>query len=55
MVKKIYYEDDGNILIDLKIEQLINRVEGKKERKFVNLMIEIIVSITLKQLHEESN
>lgn len=30
-------------------------LEREKEQKFVNLMIEIIVSLTLKELYEEGN
>lgn len=48
-------EKDGNLLIDGRIEQLKIDMEEEKELKFVNLMIEIVVSLTLKQLHEESD
>ena len=48
-------EEDDNLLIENKIGQLKNDLEEAKEQKFVNLMIEIIVSLTLKQLHEESD
>ncbi|WET02715.1 hypothetical protein P0R33_23495 [Flavobacterium sp. YJ01] len=30
-------------------------LESEKEKKLVNLMIEIIVSLTLKELYEESD
>ena len=48
-------EEKDNELIDKDIEQLKNDLEVVKEQKFVNLIIEIIVSLTLKQLHEESD
>lgn len=52
---KTMIEEDDNLLIENKIGQLKNDLEEAKEQKFVNLMIEIIVSLTLKQLHEESD
>ena len=48
-------DKDSNVLVDAKIEELKNELEKQKELKFVNLMIEIIVSLTLKQLHEKSD
>lgn len=48
-------EEKDKVLIDQKIEKLKYDLEVAKEEKFVNLMIEIIVSLTLKQLHEESD
>jgi len=48
-------DKDSNALVDSKIEELKNEMEKQKELKFVNLMIEIIVSLTLKQLHEKSD
>lgn len=48
-------EDFDNEHIDREIEQLKNDLEDTKEQKIVNLMIEIIVSLTLKQLNEESD
>ena len=37
------------------ISKIYDEIEKEKEEKFVNLMIEIIVSITLKQVYEESD
>lgn len=37
------------------ISKKYQELEREKEEKFVNLMIEIIVSITLKELYEEGN
>lgn len=44
---------------DLKNDQLILKtyddLEREKERKFVNLIVEIIVAITLKEYYEKSD
>lgn len=48
-------EEIDNNLIDNKIEELKNDIENEREQKFVNLITEIIVSITLKQLYEEGD
>ena len=37
------------------IAKIYDDIEKEKEQKFVNLLIEIIVSITLKQVYEESD
>jgi len=37
------------------ISEIYDETEEEKEQKFVNLMIEIIVSLTLKELYEESD
>jgi hypothetical protein len=37
------------------ISKIYDEIEREKEEKFVNLLVEIIVSITLKQVYEESN
>lgn len=37
------------------ISKIYDEIEKEKQEKFVNLMIEIIVSITLKQVYEESD
>jgi 7,8-dihydro-6-hydroxymethylpterin-pyrophosphokinase len=37
------------------ISKIYDATEQEKEQKFVNLMIEIIVSLTLKELYEEGN
>lgn len=42
---------DNDRIISEKLEEL----EQEKEQKFVNLMIEIIMSITLKELYEEGD
>ncbi|WP_348799362.1 hypothetical protein [Flavobacterium adhaerens] len=42
---------DNDRIISEKLEEL----EREKEQKFVSLMIEIIVSITLKELYEEGD
>jgi len=41
--------------IDEKILKTYDEIEREKEEKFVNLMIEIIVSITLKECYEEGD
>jgi hypothetical protein len=41
--------------IDGKILKTYDETEQEKEEKFVNLMIEIIVSITLKECYEEGD
>lgn len=42
---------ENNDIVSKKYEDL----EREKEQKLVNLMIEIIVSLTLKELYEESD
>lgn len=37
------------------ISKIYDEIEREKEEKFVNLLVEIIVSITLKQVYEESD
>ena len=37
------------------ISKIYDDIEKEKEQKFVNLLIEIMVSITLKQVYEESD
>ncbi len=37
------------------ISKIYDEIEREKEEKFVNLLIEIIVSITLKQVYEEGD
>ena len=41
--------------IDEQILKTYDEIEHEKEEKFVNLMIEIIVSITLKECYEEGD
>lgn len=48
-------KDNNKVLIDKKIKELKKEIEDKKEQKIVNLFIEIIVSITLKEYYEKSN
>lgn len=48
-------EDNVKDLIELKIKELKNNFEEEKEHKFVILLTEIIVSITLKELYEKSD
>jgi hypothetical protein len=40
---------------DLSISKVYDEIEREKEQRFVNLMIEIIVSITLKELYQEED
>ena len=42
-------------LTDEKILKTNDEIEQEKERNFVNLIIEIIVSITLKEYYEEGD
>ena len=46
-------EQEDKSLIDGKIEELKFDIEKLNEQKFVNLLIEIIVSITLNELNEK--
>ena len=48
-------EKEKTAEIDEMILKKIDLIEQEKELKFVNLMIEIIVSITLKQYYEKGN
>lgn len=48
-------EDNVKDLIEGKIKELKNNIEEEKEHKFVILLTEIIVSITLKELYEKSD
>ena len=41
--------------IDEYMSKNYEEIEQEKEQKFVNLMIEIIVSLTLKELYEEGD
>ena len=38
-----------------RVQKHIRQKEQEKEQKFVDLMIEIIVSLTLKELYEEGD
>lgn len=44
-----------NEFLDDNIEALKKNIEEDKELKFVNLLTEIIVSVTQKQLYEEGD
>lgn len=48
-------ENEDKCLIDGNIDELKNCIAKEKEQKFVSLLIEIIVSITLNELNEKSN
>lgn len=48
-------EKEGTCLIDKAIAKTNDEIEQEKERNFVNLIIEIIVSITLKEYYEKSD
>lgn len=37
------------------ISKIYDEIERENEEKFVNLLVEIIVSITLRQVYEESD
>ena len=37
------------------ISKIYDEIEREREEKFVNLLVEIIVSITLKQVYEKSD
>lgn len=37
------------------ISKAYDKIEREKEQRFVNLMVEIIVSMTLKELYQEEN
>ena len=37
------------------MSKIYEELEREKEQKFVNLMIEIVVSLTLKELYEEGD
>ena len=48
-LKEEQFENDDNV------SKNYEDLEREKEQKLVNLMIEIIVSLTLKELYEESD
>ncbi|MFV8369461.1 hypothetical protein [Flavobacterium sp. LB2R40] len=49
------YEDIKQTDIDEYISKNYDEIEQEKEQKFVNLLIEIVVSLTLKELYEEGD
>ncbi len=52
---RLFMEDEVKDLINIDIDLLkdINNIE--KEQKFVNLMVDIIITITLNELNEKSD
>ena len=46
---------ENSDIIDREISKSFDEIEGEKERKLVNLIIEIIVSVTLKEYYEKGN
>lgn len=44
-----------DLIIDEEIMKTNDQIEKEKERNFVNLLIEIIVSITLKEYYEKGD
>ncbi|MGA9638207.1 hypothetical protein [Flavobacterium sp.] len=48
-------ENNNKDLIDSKIKELKLNIDEETKYKFVNLLIDIIVSITLKKLDEKSD
>lgn len=51
----MYSENTKQTENDEYISKSYDETEQEKEQKFVNLMIEIIVSLTLKELYEKSD
>lgn len=49
------HEDIKQTDIDEHISKNYEDIEREKEQKFVDLMIEIIVALTLKELYEEGD
>ncbi|MFC5683182.1 hypothetical protein ACYE2N_04535 [Flavobacterium sp. MAHUQ-51] len=54
-VWRIKMNENDKVLIDGKIKELKKDIEEKREQNFINLLIEIIVTITLKELNEKSD
>lgn len=48
-------KDDDKSLIDNKIAENFSDFEQEKEEKLLNLLVEIIISTTLKELYEKSD
>lgn len=46
---------ENQILVEDKILKTIEEIEREKEKKFVNLIVEIIVKATLKEYYEKGN
>ncbi|WP_116787008.1 hypothetical protein [Flavobacterium psychrotrophum] len=53
--KSLYGFSENPQLTPGKIHDINTEIEQHKERDFVNLMVDIIVSMTLKQLYEEGD
>jgi len=48
-------KEKTDLIIDEEIIKTNDQIEREKERNFVNLLIEIIVSITLKEYYEKGD
>ena len=53
--KSLYGFSENPQSSSCKIREINNEIEQHKEQDFVNLMVDIIVSVTLKQLYEEGD
>lgn len=53
--KSVYGFSENPQSVSGKLEEFNTELEQDKERKFVNLLIEIIVSATLKEAYEKGN
>jgi len=53
--KSLYGFSENPQSTSCKIHEINTEIEQYKEQDFVNLMIDIIVSMTLKQLYEEGD
>lgn len=53
--KSLYGFSENSQLTSGKIHDINAEIEQHKEQDFVNLMVDIIVSMTLKQLYEEGD
>lgn len=53
--KSLYGFSENPQSTSCKIHEINTEIEQHKEQDFVNLMIDIIVSMTLKQLYEEGD
>jgi hypothetical protein len=53
--KSVYGFSENPQLISDKLGDINAEIEQHKEQDFVNLMVDIIVSMTLKQLYEEGD
>lgn len=53
--KSLYGFSENSQSTPCKIHEINTEIEQHKEQDFVNLMVDIIVSMTLKQLYEEGD